>query len=169
LWLEPAVGPGPFRFDGAVVSIFERNLAAMVRLCRSRGVRPVLATFAGCDDPSVPPAEQRRRMAYVTREIPQLDATTGHAAMELYREVTRRVARDEGTPLVDLARTMPKDVHAYTDTVHFTPAGERRLAELLAAELLAQEASAAPDGTATSPSAAPAGRRRATPARAEGR
>ena len=135
-WPEPPVGGGPFVFNPAVVSIYERNLKAMVRLCRSRGVQPVLATFAACDDPSLPPAEQQRRLRYVTREIPQLDATTGQQAMELYRDVTRRVAREEGAPLVDLARRMTKDLSAFTDTIHFTPAGERRLAELLAEDLL---------------------------------
>jgi lysophospholipase L1-like esterase len=138
-WPEPPVGGGPFRFAAAVVSVYELNLKAMVRLCRSRGVQPVVATFAGCDDPSLPRAEQQRRLRYVTREIPQLDATTGQQAMELYRDVTRRVAREEGVPVVDLARRMTKDLSAYTDTVHFTPAGERRLAELLAEELLREE------------------------------
>jgi lysophospholipase L1-like esterase len=130
------VGGEPFVFDPAVVSIYERNLKAAVRLCRNRGVQPVLATFASCDDLSLPPAEQQRRLRYVTQEIPQLDATTGHQAMELYRDVTRRVAREEGSPLVDLARRMTKDLSAFTDTIHFTPAGERRLAELLAEDLL---------------------------------
>lgn len=134
-WPEPAVGPGPFRFDPAVVAIYERNLGAMVRLCRSRGVRPVLATFAACDDPSSPPAEAQRRLRYVMREMPQLDTDTGRQAMDLYREVTRQVAREEAVPLVDLARRMTKDLSAYVDTVHFTPAGERALAELLAEEL----------------------------------
>lgn len=135
LWPEPPVGRGPFRFDPAVTAIYERNLGAMVRLCRSHGVRAVIATFAGCDDASQPAEEQRRRMAYVTREIPQLDATSGMEAMELYRDMTRRVARAEGAPLVDLARLMPRDLDGFTDTVHFTPTGERRLAEILAREL----------------------------------
>jgi len=136
-WPEPPIGDGPFRFDPAVVSIYERNLGAMVRLCRNRGVRPLIVTFAGCDDASASPGEQERRMAYVRRSIPQLDTVSGRQAMEIYRDVTRRVARELGVPLVDLARLMTKDLDAYADTVHFTPAGERRVAEILARTLRA--------------------------------
>jgi lysophospholipase L1-like esterase len=134
-WPEPPVGGGPFEFDPAIVSIYEKNLAAMVRLGRAHGVQPVLATFAACDDAALPPAEIERRMSYVTREIPQLDPVTALRAMELYREVTRRVARTEGVPLVDLAVVLPKDLRAFTDTVHFTPEGERAVAEALAEAL----------------------------------
>jgi lysophospholipase L1-like esterase len=131
-WPEPPVGKGPFRFDSAIVAIYEKNLGAMVRLCRSRGVQPVLATFAACDDPALPEAEENRRMRYVTREIPQLDAKTGQQAMDLYRKMTRCVAEAEGVPLIDAAREMPKDLRDFTDTIHFTPDGEKALAGVIA-------------------------------------
>jgi lysophospholipase L1-like esterase len=134
-WPEPPVRPGPFRFDPAIVSIYERNLGAMVRLCRSRGVQPVIATFAGCDDPTASPAERRRRLRYVLEQIPQLDEATAQHGMDMYREATRRLAQSEHVTLVDSARLMTKDLDAYTDTVHFTPAGELQLAQLLAATI----------------------------------
>lgn len=133
-WPEPPVGPR-FRFDPAVVSIYERNLGAIIRLCRARGVRTVVATFAACDDPSLPGVEQELRLQYVAENVPQLDLATGQEGMDLYREVTRRVACTEGVPLVDLARTMTKDLRAYTDTIHFTPEGEALLARQLAEAL----------------------------------
>jgi lysophospholipase L1-like esterase len=132
---DPPVGQGRFRFDPAIVSIYEHNLRALVRLCRGHGVRPVVATFAACDDPSRPLSEQERRLHYLTTQIPQLDVDSGQEGMDLYREITRQVAREEGAPLVDLARTMTKDLKAYTDTIHFTPDGERLLAERLVAGL----------------------------------
>jgi len=127
----PAPGPEPFVFDPAIVAVYEHNLSAMVRLCRRNGVSPVLLTFAACDDSSLADAEQHRRLGLVFREMPALDPAAAHAAMNLYREVTRKVAQAEDAPLVDMAALMPKDLEAYTDTVHFTPAGARRFAELL--------------------------------------
>ena len=145
-WPEPPAGRGPFRFDPAVVAIYEQNLAAMVRLCRDRGVRPVILTFAGCDDASVPARDRERRMAYVLRSIPQLDEQSAREGMEVYRERTHRVARNLGVPLVDLDRLMTKDLAAYADTVHFTPSGERQVAEILAQALpsLVRESAARP-------------------------
>jgi lysophospholipase L1-like esterase len=138
-WLEPppdrppgpTPGSRPFVFDPAIVAVYEHNLGAMVRLCRQRGVLPVVLTFAACDDPSLPEAEQRQRLRLVFREMPGLELDGAHAGMNLYREVTRKVARAEAATLIDLAALMPKDLAAYTDTVHFTPEGARTLAEIL--------------------------------------
>jgi lysophospholipase L1-like esterase len=127
----PAPSPEPFVFDPTIVSVYEHNLAAMVRLCRRNGASPVLLTFAACADSSLAEAEQRRRLGLVFREMPALDPDAAHAAMDLYRKATRKVAQAEDAPLVDMAALMPKDLGAYTDTVHFTPAGARRFAEIL--------------------------------------
>ncbi len=132
---EPELGPGRFRFDAGVVSLYEHNLREIVRLCRRGDAVPVVATFAACDDPSLPTDQQERRLRYVLANIPQLDVGSAQEGMDLYREITRRVAREEGAPLVDLARSMTKDLRAYTDTIHFTPEGERRLAEQVAEAL----------------------------------
>ena len=132
---EPTAETGPFVFDPEIVAIYEQNLVAMARLCRRNGVAPVIATFAGCDDPTLPQDAQRERLAYVLREMPAFDVAGASEALELYREATRRVARAEDVPLVDLATLMTKDLTAYTDTVHFTPEGERQMAELMAEAL----------------------------------
>ena len=134
-WPEPPPLHGDFRFDPAIVGMFEHNLAAEIRLSRRHGAVPLVATMAGCDDPAVPAPEQARRMAYVLARMPQLDVRSGQTGLDLYREATRRVARQESARLVDLARTIPKDTSAYTDTIHFTPAGEDLVAREIAAAL----------------------------------
>ena len=101
----------------------------MRRLCTS------LATFAACDDQSRPEAEQRLRLKYVIDQVPPLDVHSGQEGMDLYRQVTRKVALAEGVPLLDLARLMPKDLKFYSDTIHLTEEGEETLATLLASEL----------------------------------
>lgn len=131
----PSSPPDGFRFDPAIVSVYERNLTAMLRLCKARGVLPVVATFVGCDDPHRPEAEQRLRLRYVLEQVPPLDVRSSQKGIDLYRDLTRRVARAEGAPLVDLASLMTKDTSLYADTIHLTTEGENTLALLLAREL----------------------------------
>jgi lysophospholipase L1-like esterase len=126
----------PLRFEPAIVAIYERNLGAMIRLAREHGVQPVLITFPGCDDASLPADEQRRRLKYVLDRNPEVDAATAQQGLDLYREATRGVAVQEKTLLVDAATRMTKDTAAYTDTVHLTPQGEEQLARAIAPELI---------------------------------
>ncbi len=129
----------PFVLDPAIVGIYSHNLRAMVALCREQGSRPVVATFAAAADPSRPQSERRLRLKYVLDNIPQLDVVGAERAIETYRELTREVARVEGATLVDLAAAFGTDPAHFTDTVHFTPAGEQRVADLLAASLRGME------------------------------
>jgi lysophospholipase L1-like esterase len=122
-------------FHPAIVAAYEHNLRAMIRLCRAAGAQVVVATFAACDDVTAPPHEQRRRLKFVLDVMPELDVETAQRGFDLYRDVTRRVAREESLLLVDLASLMPRDLSYFTDTVHFTPDGERVLARLLAEHL----------------------------------
>jgi lysophospholipase L1-like esterase len=135
---ETSVRPAPALtqlYDPAIVGIFGANLGAMVRLCRAHGMVPVVAVFAACDDAAAPADELRRRFEYVAQEIPPLDAPTALRGFHLYREQARLVGRQERATVVDLARLMPKDTAFYSDTVHFTVDGERRVAQLLASAL----------------------------------
>jgi lysophospholipase L1-like esterase len=130
--------PVAFAFAPGILDIYEGNLTAMVRLCRSRGVRVVMATFAGCDDPGAAPEARRLRVQYVLDQMPGLDVASAEHGLALYREITRRVAASENVPLVDLARALPRDDALYVDTIHFTAAGEQRVAVLLAQDLAAR-------------------------------
>ena len=119
--------------------MYEHNLKAMIRLCRRQGVRVLVLTFAGCDDPSLSQDEQRRRLRYVLDQVPPLDAEAALEGMSLYRQKTRQVAEEERAPFFDLAAVMTKDLGAYTDTVHFSPRGEHEVAEHVATALRAQD------------------------------
>jgi len=122
-------------YDPAIVSIYRRNLQAMVRLSKSKGAQVVLTTFAACDDPSLPESEQRLRLKYTLHVMPELELKTAQHGMDLYRQITREVADLENVPLIDLAKLLPKDTRLFTDTIHFTPAGEEHVSRILAAEL----------------------------------
>jgi lysophospholipase L1-like esterase len=141
LWLDrkpksARATPRPeFHFQPGIVALYDANLRAMIHLARARGVVPVVATFACAEDPHGPEPERRQRLKYALDRMPELDLGSLEEGIELYREVTRKVAHEEGAPLVDLARLVPPDPALFMDTIHFSPRGERRMAEVLAAEL----------------------------------
>ncbi len=70
--------------------------------------------------------------------------------MELYNEVTRRVAQKDGVLLIDLARELPRNSASYYDYLHYTEPGaaavagivDRHLAPVLAARYPAFKKSA---------------------------
>ena len=59
-----------------------------------------------------------------------------YQSFEIYNDTMRHVAQSENVHLIDLARTMPKDTKYYLDTVHYTDAGAKKVAELVAGGLL---------------------------------
>jgi lysophospholipase L1-like esterase len=127
----PRRSPDRFAFHPAIVRIYEKNLRAMVRLARSRGAQPVLATFATADDAALPAAEREKRLRYVLHQNRDLDVETAAEGIEIYRGITRRVAGEESVPLVDLATILSGDARLFVDTIHFSPEGERRMAQVL--------------------------------------
>jgi hypothetical protein len=132
----PKLAPGQFHFDPAVTSIYELNLTAMIEFCRKHGIQPIVVTFIGCDDAQRSPDDQRLCLKYVLDSMPQLDVARAQEGMNLYREITRDVARKQNTPLIEAATRMTKDTAVYGDTVHLTPEGEDQLARVIAPEML---------------------------------
>jgi hypothetical protein len=52
--------------------------------------------------------------------------------LEKYNDVTRRICLEKGLPLIDLARSMPRDSRYYYDMSHFTNPGAAKVASLVA-------------------------------------
>jgi hypothetical protein len=55
--------------------------------------------------------------------------------LDAYNEVTRRVGRELGVLVIDLARRLPKTSRYYYDYHHYTNAGAEAVAEVVAEEL----------------------------------
>ena len=56
--------------------------------------------------------------------------------MKAFNQTTRKVARDSNTQLVDLAAAIPKSLDYMYDDVHYTEAGNQRLAETMAKHII---------------------------------
>ena len=51
--------------------------------------------------------------------------------VEAYNDVTRKITRENGITLVDLARTMPKSSRYFYDFIHYTPQGAQAIGDIL--------------------------------------
>ena len=57
------------------------------------------------------------------------------AQLALYNQVLRDICTQNQVPLIDLAEKMPKDSRYYYDFIHYTAAGSRKVAEIVAEEI----------------------------------
>jgi lysophospholipase L1-like esterase len=109
---------------------FRRNLAAMVRLAKSRGIEPVLLTAPSSHVRGWEPAELRGRWLTRLDELVPL-----HQA---YVGAVRDVARENGVVLCDFAKEFenlpaePRRSCFLKDGIHFTRRGAKRAARFLA-------------------------------------
>ncbi len=108
---------------------FRDNLRSMVRRAKSGGVRPLLVTAATSHVVGKEPEELGRRWLRELSELVPLH--------ESYVAAVREVAREEDAGLCDAAArfaALPRpEVEAsfMADGIHFTAAGDRRLAAML--------------------------------------
>ena len=110
---------------------FADNLDAMVKQTRALGAQPVLFTAPSNHAPGSEPPELAGRFLRDLAELVPM-----HRA---YVDAAREVARRTEAPLCDLARRAEaldpaaRDGLFLADGIHFTPAGDRWLAEQVAA------------------------------------
>jgi len=122
-------------------AVFERNLRAMIATARAIPAEVVVMTLPSVVsvDMSVEDIQRANvqfpyfRGANVVADFVDLIAA--------YNRTIRRVAAEEGVPVVDLAQEIdarPDRRALFLDTMHATPAGRGVIAEILARELRAQ-------------------------------
>jgi lysophospholipase L1-like esterase len=108
------------------------RLAKLVSLTRERRIAPVLVTQPALFGDAVDPTTHLDLSHFAFQGM---DGVTAWDVLELYNEVTRRVAAEAGVPVIDLAREMPKDSIYFYDGLHFTNAGARAVSEIISRSL----------------------------------
>jgi lysophospholipase L1-like esterase len=130
---------------------FERHLRALVGYIRSDAAQPVLLTQPTLLSGELS-EEQRRQLefgqVFCARRISDWDIEVPSPqslarAMQAYNDVTRRVAREEDVPLVDLARAVPSTLEYFVDDVHHTPRATGLISKEVAEVLVPMLASSA--------------------------
>jgi lysophospholipase L1-like esterase len=124
------------------LSIYERNLARILDLAAAAGVRVTLLTQPSLWSEDL--SQEERELLWTGG--PTLDRVAPGAeyfsvgalaqGMRLYNERLLRVCRWRDADCFDLAKHVPRTAEFFWDDVHFTEAGSRRVAELVAGHLL---------------------------------
>ena len=129
---------------------FESSLRSFVRVATAWGITPVLMTQVYVE----PTAATERSDAFVDRE--QLAGGAPQPGnqpnlLDDFNAITREVARTEAVPLIDLARARTWRFGDVYDGMHFTDAGSKQVAEIVAAALEEQIARQRKVGAARTP------------------
>lgn len=108
---------------------FEEHLTALVRMVRECGAEPILLTANPLDPTLFWTAQGQNRSMYESVGGDPL------AWLEVYNGVTRKVAADTGTPLVDMFRACEGIPYGtlLRDGIHLSDQGNRVFAEALTA------------------------------------
>ena len=112
---------------------YRDRVRQIVASSRAMNVQAVLVTqpalYGGTIDPT----------SGVDLTVADVDGTTNGILawriLELFNDVTREVGRETGTPVIDLAREMPKDSRYFYDYLHFTNEGAVRVGDIVFAGL----------------------------------
>jgi lysophospholipase L1-like esterase len=119
---------------------FRRSLETFVMVVRVWGATPVLMTQAS-RFLAAPNAETLTLYEDATISDPgaRVPYAEFHARYSRFNEVVREVANELAVPLIDLDRALHPDRTTMYDAVHYTDAGSRRVADVVAAALLSLE------------------------------
>lgn len=109
---------------------YERRVNAIVDRTRAAGIEPFLITQpmllgAGRDDVT------GVDLARVHANGPQQSGAMYWRPLELYNDVVRRIGRERGVVVIDLARRLPKSSALFYDFTHFTIEGADRVGQIV--------------------------------------
>lgn len=109
---------------------YEARLKKIVETSRNAGIEPVLITqplLVGFGTDDVTGLDLARIKAYGPRQSGKMYWDV----LEAYNDVVRKLGREHGVQIIDLARQMPKSSRYFYDFIHYTPEGAQVIAEII--------------------------------------
>jgi len=135
---------------------YEENLRTLAGVARAQGARMVFMTQATTWNARDPRPSERHWMVGTRVRYREADLD---AAMERYNDAMRRAAAASGTPVFDLARSIPKSADFFYDDVHFNVAGADTAAAMLSRFIVDRGVISPSAVRSSGPAVAPASRR----------
>jgi hypothetical protein len=120
---------------------YRRRLELLVAACRRLDILPVFLTQPALYGPFIDP-DTGVDLGKIRIDA-HMDGALAWELLELYNDVLRRVGRENGLLVVDLAREMPKRSRFYYDLIHHTNAGAQEVAAIVHRRLAPHLAQAA--------------------------
>lgn len=111
------------------IARFAERVQRIIELCRKYQIEPVLMTQPALFGNTVDPATGvNLAQAQVSGRG---NGESEWRLLELYNDVTRRIAREQQVLLIDLGRELSKDSRLFYDFLHFTNAGAQVAGEMI--------------------------------------
>ncbi len=112
---------------------YELRLRKLLEMAHNQGSVPILLTQPVLyGDQTDPATGVDLRKLQVTREM---NGELAWEMLELYNDITRKVGKEKGVLVIDLAEEMPKKSLYYFDLTHYTATGAEKVAEIISREL----------------------------------
>ncbi len=121
---------------------FGPNLAAVLKEAVAHSLRVAVATFPTQLRRQQSADEQRRASVSAFVYMPFMSIDDLLAGYARHNEIVRQLAPAQGALLIEAENAIPGDPAYFVDTVHFTDKGSRAMAEIVAAALAADPATA---------------------------
>lgn len=111
---------------------YESRLRYLIEMIRGFEIEPVLITQPVLCGPGQDDATGTELALIHAGEV---DGETEWEVLELYNDVTRRVAAEDAVLLIDLARRLPKSSRYFYDWLHYNNDGAEAVAAIVEADL----------------------------------
>ncbi|WP_151446700.1 SGNH/GDSL hydrolase family protein [Lacisediminimonas profundi] len=129
---------GRLRFDPGQLGLgFRDEYIALVRRAQHSAKLVALATFSTRLRKGQLPEEQQRSMASAIFYMPFMSFEGLLASYERYNNIIREVAAATGALLIEGEQDVPGTAEYFNDSVHFTGAGNRAMAQRIGSALAA--------------------------------
>ena len=115
------------------VGRYRDRLQELATATTDAGIQPIFVTQPALYGPGIDPTTGMNLEALTTHD--GSNSGLKWRTLELYNDALREMAQERELLLVDLATEMPKDSTLYFDWIHFSPAGARQVARIVAQEL----------------------------------
>lgn len=111
---------------------YNNRVSEMAEICRANKIIPVFVTqpalYADTIDAST-------GVNLATVKVGDKSGLLCHKLLETYNETMRKVAAEKKVLFIDLAQQLPHDSKYYYDYIHYTDAGNKKIAEIMNAQL----------------------------------
>jgi lysophospholipase L1-like esterase len=123
------------RVDQRGVERFESALSELIIECQKTQAQVIVCTFARAFSANQPPATRAKLAATACFFNPQLGIDGLIDAYERYNEAIRQAAGESGARVADADRMIPREEACFRDSIHFSPLGHQRMADVVAEQI----------------------------------
>ncbi|GJM25332.1 MAG: hypothetical protein DHS20C16_17470 [Phycisphaerae bacterium] len=123
------------RVDQRGVERFESSLATLIGECQESHAQVIVCTFARAFSADQPSATRAKLAATACFFNPQLGVDGLIDAYERYNDAIRQAANVTGVRVADADREIPREKACFRDSIHFSPRGHERMADVVAEQI----------------------------------